>query len=715
MQGAYLRKGFEKHGQLSNPHAFGYFPHMPNNKAERFTHTFVIYEGDALPESYRGKLFGLEPLQGRVVLSAIEPEGSTFRTRDLGYVVETSDRWFKPVDIKTGPDGALYIADWYDAQVNHWRNYQGNMDASNGRVYRLKARGAKPAAPIDLAAESSEALIARLKGANPWQRQTALRLLGDRRESAAPVLKRLATSDPGQWTLDEVWALAQGGQLTDQRSRRLLHHRDPSVRVWAVRLLGDDSGRLSPVTAQELQSLAQVDKNLEVRAQLACTAKRLPAAQGLPLVKTLLARDEDAADARQPLLLWWALESKSDSDGEAVLDLFEDSSIWDWPIVKDHILARLMRRYAAPGTRKELKACARLLNQAPSPARRLDLMRGFEEAFEGRSLAGLPEELVEALASGDLGSPAFKLRQDRPGALAAALRVIADPGADAKQRRRFIEVLGEVRKPEAIGVLLGVVEQDRSPELRKAALNSLLAYDDPDIGVRDVAIYAGLDAPLRPAAQTLLSSRSPWSVEWIRAVEAGRVEAAAIPADTVRRMRLHEDEALRASLGRVWPDARRPTTAEMERGIRRLAGVVSRGTGNPYQGKELYTIACGACHRLFNQGGDIGPDLTTFQRTDLDNFLLSIVNPSAEIREGYENVHVTTRDGRSLTGFVEESDAFVVVLRGLDGQRITLKRGEVDSMKSAGMSLMPEGLLDGFEDQQVRDLFAYLRSTQPLP
>jgi putative heme-binding domain-containing protein len=230
-----------------------------------------------------------------------------------------------------------------------------------------------------------------------------------------------------------------------------------------------------------------------------------------------------------------------------------------------------------------------------------------------------------------------------------------------------------------------------------------------------VAIYAGLDAPLRPAAQTLLSSRSPWSVEWIRAVEAGRVEAAAIPADTVRRMRLHEDEALRASLGRVWPDARRPTTAEMERGIRRLAGVVSRGTGNPYQGKELYNVACGACHRLFNQGGDIGPDLTTFQRTDLDNFLLSIVNPSAEIREGYENVHVTTRDGRFLTGFVEEFDAFVVVLRGLDGQRITLKRGEVDSMKSAGMSLMPEGLLDGFEDQQVRDLFAYLRSTQPLP
>ncbi|HXJ59750.1 MAG TPA: PVC-type heme-binding CxxCH protein, partial [Verrucomicrobiae bacterium] len=108
MQGAYLRKGFEKHGELSNPYAFGYFPNMPGTPGERFTHNFIIYHSGALPTSYEGNLFGVEPLQGRVVRSEITADGSTFRTRDLERVVTSTDSWFRPVDIKTGPDGAIY-------------------------------------------------------------------------------------------------------------------------------------------------------------------------------------------------------------------------------------------------------------------------------------------------------------------------------------------------------------------------------------------------------------------------------------------------------------------------------------------------------------------------------------------------------------------------------------------------------------------------------
>ena len=94
--------------------------------------------------------------------------------------------------------------------------------------------------------------------------------------------------------------------------------------------------------------------------------------------------------------------------------------------------------------------------------------------------------------------------------------------------------------------------------------------------------------------------------------------------------------------------------------------------------------------------------------------LLSIVNPSAEIREGYENYVVTTRDGRTLSGFLADKDNHVVVLRGIDGENITLPQDQLREMNPAGLSLMPEGLLDGLNEQQVRDLFAYLRSNQPL-
>ena len=140
VQGAYYQKGFNKHGPLSNPYAFGYFPAMKHDRVPRFTHTFVIYEADALPQTYRGLLFGLAPLLNHVVMSRVLLDGSSFQTSDVGLAVSSQDPWFRPVDIKLGPDGALYIADWYDRQVNHYRNHEGQIDSGNGRIYRLRAR-----------------------------------------------------------------------------------------------------------------------------------------------------------------------------------------------------------------------------------------------------------------------------------------------------------------------------------------------------------------------------------------------------------------------------------------------------------------------------------------------------------------------------------------------------------------------------------------------
>ena len=182
VQGGYFRKGFDKHGPLSNPYAFGYFAAMKHPNVPRFTHTFAIDEGGSLPSRYRGKLFGVAPLLNYVVMSEMIPEGSTFRTVDLGQPVTTTDPWFRPVDIEPGPDGALYVADWYDGQTSHIRNQEGQIDRTNGRVYRLRAAGAKPIAPFDLSKKSTAELADLLGDRNRWTRQTALRLIGDRKD-----------------------------------------------------------------------------------------------------------------------------------------------------------------------------------------------------------------------------------------------------------------------------------------------------------------------------------------------------------------------------------------------------------------------------------------------------------------------------------------------------------------------------------------------------
>jgi putative membrane-bound dehydrogenase-like protein len=145
VQGGYLQKSFGKHGDLSNPYTFGYFEAMAHHNVQRFTHTFIIYDGGTLPEQYNGRLFGVHPLGSHVVLSEVQPDRSSFKTKDVGYALQSTDSWFRPVDIQAGPDGAIYVADLYEQRIDHASHYQGRIDTKSGRIYRIAGKGTKPA------------------------------------------------------------------------------------------------------------------------------------------------------------------------------------------------------------------------------------------------------------------------------------------------------------------------------------------------------------------------------------------------------------------------------------------------------------------------------------------------------------------------------------------------------------------------------------------
>jgi putative heme-binding domain-containing protein len=183
----------------------------------------------------------------------------------------------------------------------------------------------------------------------------------------------------------------------------------------------------------------------------------------------------------------------------------------------------------------------------------------------------------------------------------------------------------------------------------------------------------------------------------------------------LQKLLFHKDDQIAGLVRKHWGDVQSATTDEMRSEIERLQKVLAGTVGNPYRGKQLYLTNCGKCHQLFTDGGQIGPNLTPYKRDDLRGILLNVVNPSLEIREGFENFVVFTTDGRTLNGFVEEQDNRVVVLKGADGQRLIIPRDDIDEMAAIRTSIMPEGILKPLDDQQLRDLFAYLRSTQPLP
>ncbi|MCS6850755.1 MAG: HEAT repeat domain-containing protein [Gemmataceae bacterium] len=714
VQGAYLQKGFGKHGPLSNPYAFGYFAAMKHPNVPRFTHHFVIYEGAALPPRFQDRLFAIQPLLNQVVLSERLPDRSSFQTRDLAMAVTSADPWFRPVDIKVGPEGAIYVADMYEGHIAHLRHHEGKIDPSNGRIYRLRAPTTPPLGTFDLSRKTTPELVALLRHPNKWQRRMALRLLGDRKDPAAiPLLTRLLDSPNGQDALEGLWGLNLSGGFDDALAQRTLRHPDPHVRLWTVRLLGD-ARQVSPGIAEALAALARTEPNVEVRCQLACTAKRLPAAVALPIVRPLLRRDDDADDIFQPLLLWWAIESKCEAERDGVLDLFQDRSLWDAWMVRRHILHRLMRRFAQSGVRRDLAVCAQLLQMAPDAERIKILLKGFEEAYAGRPMTNLPDDLTATLAKYGGASLPLALRRNDPDAVTKALRLIADDKADNGERLACIQIFGEIDQPRCVPVLLRIVEKSADDALRLAALTALQAYRDPAIAPAVIAVYGKLTDDARAAAQTLLAARKPTALLLLQAVDQGRIDKATLPLDVVRKLTIFEDKELSRLIAKHWGSIEGATTAEMQREIARLEAVLLNGQGSPYPGKKLFLNSCGKCHRLFNQGGEIGPDLTTYQRHDTATMLAHIVNPSAEIREGFETWMVATTDGRVLTGLLADRDNQVVVLRGIDGQNVTIRRELVDEMAAVKKSLMPEGLLKDLTDQQVRDLFAYLRSTQPL-
>jgi putative heme-binding domain-containing protein len=423
-----------------------------------------------------------------------------------------------------------------------------------------------------------------------------------------------------------------------------------------------------------------------------------------------LRRDEDATDPYIPLLCWWTIESHCAEEREAVLAAL----VWDGANAQQHILPRLMRRFAAAGSRTDLLTCARLLESAPSAENRRALMVGFEEAFKGRALPPLPDPLLDALARSGLASPHLRVRLREPEAIARALQVIADEQAKIEERLLCVQLFGEIKVPAAPPALLRLVVSAKSTELRKAALTALLLYDDHAIGEEIARLYPELPPEIQPAAQTLLTSRPAWSVAFLQLIAAGRMSASTVPPATTALLREHEDQAVAELARKIFAPPLAAAKPQSRAEIERMRQVLSAGSGDPYKGEAIFMQRCSACHTLFFKGGRIGPNLTEYQRDDLGTILVSIVDPSAEIREGYANQLVTTKDGRTLSGFLAGQDASVIVLRGLDGQDVSLARAEMREMKAAPASIMPEGLLAGLSDQELRDFFAYLRIPQPI-
>jgi putative membrane-bound dehydrogenase-like protein len=479
VQGGRYEKNWPKHGPFTQPYSYGYIPHMAHEGySARFAMTHVLYEEGKLP-GHEGQLISGMALTSRIQASRLVADGSTFRTIDTDALVTTTDRSFRPVDTAVGPDGAVYFADWCDIRMDH-TDPRDTWDKSCGRIWRLRGKDYRPAAPFDLSQRSSQELIALLGDQRKWYRDQARRLLGERRDlSLVPGLRRLARERRGQLALEALWTANLIGGMDPDWALTLLDHPDEAIRSWTVRL-SSDVGSITPSLGRRLAELARSERDAEVRSALAGLAARVEPDAALAILRELIRRPEDVSDKHIPLRIWWALEKTITSDADLVLNWIEKEDVWSEPVFAEHLEGRVARRLAAdrgnhqsfaridpdrnwkeyaqyprsqmPGGKgdytdwetnytpeisdRNLTRLARLLEMAPS-THRDRLLAGAKAGLEqGTAPERVPAPLSalinkwwsDGLQSGPLVDVAARLRH--PEAMKKAIAAAGDPGSD---------------------------------------------------------------------------------------------------------------------------------------------------------------------------------------------------------------------------------------------------------------------------------------------
>ncbi|MBA4064192.1 MAG: hypothetical protein C0501_10850 [Isosphaera sp.] len=715
MQGAYHVKGFAKHGPLHNPHAYGYFEHVPYTgfKGGHVTCGGIVYQADVYPEEYRDQYIAANLLSNAVNWHKLEPVQSSFKASHGGGLLEANDPWFRPVDCLQGPDGCVYVVDFYDRRAAHLDPVD-NWDKTNGRIYRIEYTGGPKYPAFDLRAKTGKELAELLKHPNAWWRREARRLIAERADAAAVVKARqwLLTTD-GDLALESLWAVYAAGGWVERDFDQVGGHRNEHVRAWAVRFLADD-GVLPDQTRAELVRMARAEKSPAVAAQLACSARRLDPAAAVDLASALLENPVIEDDPHLPLLVWWAMEYANAADPTGTVR-------FPYPSGRSHRLQdffneRTARRLMSGDIRDGQRRVANLFPFGINVDRSA-VLRGVATALQARPLDEVPAGLRATLA---------QLRKERPGDLlvlevlarmndgparAALRQTVADPKAPDADRARAADLLRQVGDPEAKDLFLAELGSATPAAVRVALVAGLEGYDDPKVGAAVLAGYPGYPAAVKRRAVQLLLARPAWALALFKALDAGTFPKADIAVEQARAAVGLGDKDVTGLVEKHFGKLAPATAGEKQARITWLNVQIPREkNADAARGKLLYAKHCAACHVLHGEGGKVGPDLTTADRKNRGYLIAQVVDPSGYIRPEYVVQQVLTVDDRKLSGIAKEVGEVVELSNWVDGKVVTVavpKKDIADARPSA-VSLMPEKLLDGLSDAEVADLFAFL-------
>jgi putative membrane-bound dehydrogenase-like protein len=681
-----------------------------------------IYRDDLLGPEYRGNAFTCEPVNLIVHRLQLSPKGSTFSGRrpadetQLEFLAST-DNWFRPVQVRTGPDGCLWVVDMYRHVIEHPRwippedlaKLDVRAGSTMGRIYRVRPKDREPRPFPKLDKFDRTGLVPALDSPNGWQRDLAGQMLLWRADPFAvnPLEQLVLKSSRPEARLHALCVLDGMGKLNKKLVLRCLGDPHPGVRRHAVRLsekwLAD-----SPELGSALLKLVE-DENAQVRLQLAYSLGEWPDSRAGRALATLALQHPD-----DPYLLAAVLSSVTKGNVDRVV--FEVLAA----LTKPDPLTPPSPPGGEGGVRGDGFACPhQLLQQLVAVATLISDQRGLAKVLEQvtrarkdeyapwqmAALAGILDawqrrgQSLNQLADG----PA---RQQIARVLTHASTIATDEKATEAERQAAVQVLGreKSRQNADLATLAKLLVPQNSAALQTAVLGALGRIPADRVAEVVVAGWKSYSPVLRSQVLDLLMSRESWQRNLLASIEKKEIPAAQIDAARRQRLLAHKDARLRGLATKLFSGARDP---DRQKVLRDYQDVISF-PGDKRRGKEVFAKRCAVCHRLEDVGHAVGPDLAALANKSAQYLLTSILDPSREVDSRYIEYLAVTKAGRTFTGILVSETATSITLKGQEAKEQVLLRSELEELNSTGKSLMPEGLEKDLSKQDFADLIEYL-------
>ncbi len=679
----------------------------------------MLYLGDNWPDEFRGHLF-THNLGGHQINHQVNRRiGSGFETVHAGRdQFLCSDPKYVAIDLQYGPDGAVYVIDWYDQQHCHNPNTE-RWDRSNGRIYRLQWEATYKPVKVNLGSLDDAKLVELHGHKNDWYSRTARRLLHERaqtrpiRDEAIAGLASIFVNhvDPAI-RLRALWTVHAVGHFSSTVAERALNDPDEFVRGWGIQLCTDNKEEPTDQRQQFIR-LAKTDPSPVVRRYLASAIQRLPERTAWELIDELAQHAEDGDDRNLPSLLWQGLAQRmaATRSGSISLDRAFDVAA-NTQITQ---LAEYIYWYAATFGGNPLNRVVESLNNIYGETLRRRLA-GIELAMNARGHVAMPSSWKQVAtklsASGD---PRIHRQAVRLAAVFGDVSMfpglreqLANASADVESRRHAFAILSRAQDRGSLPTFLALLD-DR--EFRSQTIHLLARFDGMDISEEVLRRFDKFSPAERLAALNTLASRSTFALALLDAVAARRIKRDQLTAFHIRQLtelkNPEVDRRVTAHWGKILQ-----SPAEKQAQMARLEKVFNEAPLWAYDasaGRLHFQKLCATCHLLRGEGTLLGPELTGAGKNGIRYYLENVIDPNAVIGTDFQMTTIETKKGDVISGLVIQQTPTALTMRTTAGETVTANE-DIAQRTTGEKSLMPEGLIESLSDREQIELLKFLTS-----